>query len=137
MSRKHVSVRYDGFSVDFNIDADLWKKYTMVVLEQYGFGGIKHDIGKHIFERVQKYQGLTKGLETFFDASFIPKPDIDADFETKILPWMRSRTNDELNKLRINSYRAFVFAQGLIDTPIDKRQTIDLDYETLWKRYRW
>src|SRR5690242_11786136 len=132
MSRKHVSIRYNGFSVDFNIDSELWKKYSEIVFMDFGFGAIKHDIGTYIMNRVQKYQTANKGIEAFFEPNYVPKPEIDADVEQKILPWLRSRTNDELNKLRINSYRSFVYTQGLLDTPPDKRSTIEFDYETLW-----
>lgn len=132
-------IRIGGTTVHLYPNREDWKKFTDLIHGQYGHGAIAKTLWSLAQDYMKKFDdsGKAHKLDVFFGSGYIPKPDIDSDFDKNILPWLRTKTTDELNTLRINSYRIFVYVQGLIDTPPDQRTTVEFDYETLWKRYRW
>jgi hypothetical protein len=93
-------------------------------------------VWQFIEKKVAEYDGQKNGIENFFDKSFVPKPEIDADLETKILPWLRTLSDEKLHQMVRNFYPGHIFAKALLDTPQDQRKNTGYDYQTIWRQYK-
>lgn len=135
MSDKPLSIRFGTATLNVRIDGDLINKYTRIIHEQYGHGGIKIDIGRHILQTVSKYDGNLKKLDKFFDSNFIPKPEIDSDADKSILPWLRNQNDERLSLQSSIFYRSYIYSRALRETSPDARLTTRFDFDLLWRRY--
>lgn len=123
--------------VNFKIPKEIYDKIASIARDKYGHGGIKKIYNDLSLKFLEKHDGKQSvKLNTFFDPNYIPKPEIDGDVESQIIPWLRTLSNDQLSKEIQIYYQAYVWAQALRDTPPCERQTISFNPTTLWKRYR-
>lgn len=130
-------VRIGGTTVHLYPNREDWAQFTDLVHRQYGHGAIAKTLWTLAKEYMTKFESNNgHKLDIFFGSEYIAKPNIDDDIENKILPWLRVQQKEDIDKIRINAYRTYVYAQALLDTSPDQRRTIGLDFETLWKRYR-
>lgn len=117
-------------------DKDTYNKFGVIAREMHGHGGINKLIWNFIKKTVDEHDGQKNGIENYFDQSFVPKPEIDADFESKILPWLRTLNDDKLHQMMRIFYPGHIFIKALQDTPQDQRLTAGFDYQMLWRQYR-
>lgn len=132
-NKKHVCVRFNGFSVDFNIDVDLWKKYSSIAFEQYGIGGIKEMVGMHIAETVAKFDGKGKGIEQYLDPDFVATPDINSELGEKVR-FLKNQKNETIEKIMDDSYRLHIMCKALLDC--SNKKDFEMDYLAAWQRYK-
>lgn len=93
-------------------------------------------VWQFIEKKVEEYDGKKNGLENYFGLEHILKPEIDADFETKILPWLRTLSDDKLHQTVRNFYPGYIFCNALLDTPPDQRRNAGFDYQMIWRKYK-
>ncbi|MDE1769233.1 MAG: hypothetical protein KGI28_01590 [Thaumarchaeota archaeon] len=117
-------------------DQDIYRKFGTIAKEMHGHGGINKLLWKFIEKTVREHDGQKNGLENYFDQNFIPVPQITDDFETKIIPYIRTLNDDGLTNVIKNLHRGSLFANALRDTPSDQRRTVEFDYMTIWRKYR-
>ena len=123
--------------VNFKITAEIYDKLASIARDKYGHGGIKKIYTDFSIKFVQKYDGKDSvKLNTFFDPNYVAKPEVDADMETKFIPWLRTLNTEQLSKQIQIFYQAYVWSQALRDTPPSDRHIVNFDLTTLWKRYR-
>ena len=132
-NKKHVCVRFNGFSVDFNIDIDLWKKYSSIAFEQHGIGGIKELVGQHIAETVARFDGKGKGIEQYLDPDFVAIPELTTSLSEKVR-YLKTQKNETIEKIMDESYRLHIMCKALMDCP-DKKE-FNMDYVAAWQRYK-
>ena len=131
--KKHVCVRFNGFSVDFNIDVDLWKKYSAIAFEQHGIGGIKEMVGTHIAETVARFDGKGKGIEQYLDPNFIPIPELTSSINEKVR-YLKTQNDNTIEKIMDESYRLHIMCKALLDSK--NKEDFNMDYLAAWQRYK-
>lgn len=89
-----------------------------------------------VSKKVVEFDGQKNGIERFFDANFIPKPEIDDDFEKKVLPYLRTLNDESLDNLLRTFYQGYIHIKALQDTPPDQRRTVEFVYDSIWRKYR-
>jgi hypothetical protein len=99
--------------------------------------GIHDSIWQYIEKQVAAFDGKRSGkMDLFFDPNYVPKPEIDDDMETRIIPWLRSLNTEQLSKRIQFFYQAYVWSKALHSTPPSDRHIVNFDLTTLWKQYR-
>lgn len=115
-------------------DKETWKSLQSIASE---FGtDVSHLLWPLIQKIVAIHEGKKKGLDNFLDPNYIPVPSITDDFETKILPYLRTLNDENLTKTLKIFYPGYIFCNALLDTPPDQRRTAGFDYQTIWRKYK-
>lgn len=130
---KHVCIRFNGFSIDVNVDAELYKKYCSIVWQEHGLGGVKEEIGKHMAEIVTKFDGKVGGLDSFLDPNHVPEPSLKEGYQKKI-DYLKTQNNDTISDMRDEFYRLHIICKALLDC--DDKKKFNMDYVAAWNRYK-
>lgn len=99
---------------------------------------VKDRIWDLMINDLKQFNDKKTKLDSFFDNNQIQKPEIDDDFESKIKPYLKTRSQKSLELLNQNYFRGNYFIKALLELNPDLRLSFDTtDYLELWRKHRF
>lgn len=102
-----------------------WLQDQDITLEDF-FNGI-------INKKASEFDGMKHGLDKFTPANYVPKPDFDGSFESKV-NWLKIQPDETIEKILDDSYKIRVMCHALLETD-PKQRGVVMPYLEAWQRY--